>query len=77
MVREGDLTWDGEHTQYNKQMMYYRIVYLNLYNFTNQCHPSKFDKNSCKFLNCYIHFYLMYFMNQIRLCFLFRPSRTL
>ena len=34
------------NTHYNIQMMYYRIAHLKpIYNFVNQCHPNKFNKN--------------------------------
>lgn len=38
-VTEGDLTLGGEHT-----MQHIDEVLQNLRNFTNQCHPSKFNK---------------------------------
>ena len=32
------------NTQYPIQMMYHAIVHLKPYNFTNQCHLSKFNR---------------------------------
>ena len=37
------------NTQYNIQIMCYRIVHLNLYNFINQCHLNKFCKKEKKY----------------------------
>ena len=53
---EGDKWWWKEtwlwvvNTPYNMQMMYYRIVTWNLYNFINQCHPNKSNKKGGKCL---------------------------
>ena len=41
--------WVGVvNTQYNIEMMYYRIVHWDLHNFINQCHPNKFNKKEKK-----------------------------
>lgn len=45
MATEGDVAL-GCSTQHNMQMMYHRIVHLNLNNFVNQCYLNKlFLKN--------------------------------
>ena len=41
---EGDLTWGGKHSiQYTDDVL--KNYTPETYNFINQCHPNKFNKN--------------------------------
>ena len=42
-VTDGDMTWGGEHTLQCTDGVLWDCA-LNLYNFVNQGHPSKFNK---------------------------------
>ena len=44
-LMEGDLTWGGEQYSVIYRGRIVELYTWNLYHFTSQCHPNKFNKN--------------------------------